>query len=193
MAAGSAGAHAAGENLKGFGNTSTEGNGGLGQLGNGKGGGGSSSNSQGLSDHGLGEGLTGNGLGAIGKGGNLSGSGYGRPSIEVGNASDTVVMGGLDKSVIDEYIHRHMHQLSACYSQQLDHVPGLRGKIATRFVIAGSGRVSQAGVTSSTMGNAKVEGCVIGVLKDIVFPEPLGGGIVEVDYPFSFTPALGGK
>jgi len=194
MAAGSAGAHAAGANLKGFGNTTTEGNGGLGQIGDGSGGGGNSRNSQGLSDHGFGEGKIGNGLGAIGKGGNLSGSGYGRPTIEVGSASETVVMGGLDRSVIDEYIRRHMPQLRACYEQQLNSATGrLAGRIATRFVISGTGRVSQAGVTTSSIGNAKVEGCVLGVLKNIVFPEPLGGGTVEVDYPFSFTPAVGGK
>ena len=191
MAAGAAGAKAAGSNL-GFGNTTTEGVGGMGQIGDGRGGGGESRNSQGLSDKGFGDGKVGKGLGAIGSGGNLSGSGVGRPSIEVGNASETIVMGGLDKSVIDEYIRRHLRQIRGCYEQQLNSSPKLAGRIATRFVITGSGRVSQAGVTSSSMGNAKVEGCVLGILKRIEFPEPLGGGIVEVDYPFSFTPSVGG-
>jgi hypothetical protein len=195
MAAGQAGARAAGENLGGFGNQTTEGNGGLGQMGTGKGGGGSSKNSQGLGNRGYGMGKSGTGLGAIGSGGDLSGSGNGgRPNVEVGNASETIVMGGLDKSVIDEYIKRHMNQLRNCYTKELNSATGrLAGRIATRFVISGSGRVSQAGVTSSSMGNAKVESCVLGVLKRIVFPEPLGGGVVEVDYPFSFTPAVGGN
>ncbi len=191
MAAGAAGARAAGSNL-GFGNTTTEGVGGLGQLGDGKGGGGTSRNSQGLSNKGFGDGKVGKGLGAIGSGGNLSGSGVGRPSIEVGNASETIVMGGLDKSVIDEYIRRHLRQIRGCYEKQLNSNPKLAGRIATRFVITGSGRVSQAGVTSSSMGNPTVEGCVLGILKRIEFPEPLGGGIVEVDYPFSFMPSVGG-
>lgn len=193
MAAGQAGAHAAGENLRGFGNRTTEGNGGLGQMGEGKGGGGTSTNSQGLGKSGFGEGLQGKGLGAIGSGGNLSGSGVGRANVEVGNASETIIMGGLDKSVIDEYIRRRRNELRACYERQLNSAPNLAGRIATRFVISGSGRVTQAGVTSSSMGNASVENCVLGVLKHIVFPEPLGGGVVEVDYPFSFTPAVGGK
>jgi outer membrane biosynthesis protein TonB len=191
MAAGSAGAHQHGADLRGFGNTTTEGNGGLGQIGDGKGGGGDSKNSAGLSDHGFGDGLKGNGLGSIGSGGNLSGSGYGRPTIEVGNASETVIMGGLDKSVIDEYIRRHMPQLRHCYEKELSSAGKLSGRIATRFVISGTGRVSQAGVTSSSIGNPKVESCVLDVLKHIVFPEPLGGGVVEVDYPFSFTPSVG--
>ena len=193
MAAGSAGAHAHGENLKGFGSQTTEGNGGLGQIGTGGGGGGDSTNSQGLGKSGRGEGLHGSGLGAIGSGGNLSGSGHGyaRPSIEVGSAGDTVVMGGLDKSVIDEYIKRHMPQIRACYEKELNSAGKLSGRIATRFDISGSGRVAQAGVTTSSMNNSKVEGCLIGVLKNIVFPEPLGGGTVSVDYPFNFTPAVG--
>jgi hypothetical protein len=74
MAAGSAGAHAHGENLKGFGSQTTEGNGGMGQIGTGGGGGGDSTNSQGLRKNGHGEGLRGTSLGAIGSGGNLSGS-----------------------------------------------------------------------------------------------------------------------
>jgi hypothetical protein len=194
LAAGSAGARSAGANLRGFGSETTDGNGGLGQLGEGKGGGGSSNNSQGLGSKGLGEGLTGHGLGAIGKGGNLSGSGVGHPKIEVGNAAETIVVGGLDRSLIDEYIKRHIREIRACYEAQLNSSAGkLAGRMATRFVISGSGHVSQAGVTSSSLGNSKVESCVLGVLRHIMFPEPLGGGVVEVDYPFSFTPSISGN
>ncbi len=187
MAAGSAGARAAGANLRGFGNQTTEGNGGLGQIGEGRGGGGNSNNSQGLGKSGLGEGLTGKGMGAIGSGGNLAGSGVGVGNIEVGNAADTVVMGGLDKSVIDEYIRRRLREIAHCYNSNKS-ADSQAGRIATRFEISGSGRVSKAGVTASSIGNSKIEGCVLGILKSIVFPEPLGGGVVEVDYPFSFVP-----
>ena len=191
MAAGAAGAKAAGSNL-GFMAETTQGSGGLGMVGEGKGGGGDNKTTTGLSNKGFGSGLEGKGLGRIGSGGNLAGSGVGRPSIEVGNASETIVMGGLDKSVIDEYIRRHLRQIRGCYEKQLNSNPRLAGRIATRFVISGSGRVTQAGVTSSSMGNATVEGCVLGILRRIEFPEPLGGGVVEVDYPFSFTPSVGG-
>lgn len=193
LAAGSAGVRNAGDRLKGFGAFTTEGNGGLGAIGTGSGGGGTSQNVEGLGTKGLGDGAKGTGIGAIGSGGNLSGTGRGRPSIEVGNASETIIMGGLDKSVIDEYIKRHYNQIRNCYEQQLNSNPGLGGRVATRFVISGSGRVSQAGVSSSSMNNSAVEGCLVGVLKRIVFPEPLGGGIVEVDYPFSFAPSVAGK
>lgn len=194
MAASGAGANAAGARLKGYGGFTTEGNGGLGNLGAGTGGGGESESlTAGLGTKGLGSGAKGNGIGAIGSGGNLLGTGHGRPSIEVGNATETIIMGGLDKSVIDEIIKRHMAQIRYCYSKELDASKGnLSGRILTRFVISGSGTVTQSGVESSSIGNANVEKCLTGVLKRIVFPEPVGGSIVEVSYPFSFTPSVSG-
>jgi TonB family protein len=194
LAAGSAGAKAAGERLKGHGAFTTEGNGGLGNLGSGSGGGGTSETVEGLGTKGFGDGAKGSGLGAIGSGGNLSGvAAGGRPNVEVGNASETIIMGGLDKSVIDEYIKRHMRQIRNCYERELSGNQKLSGRVSTQFVISGSGRVTQAGVESSSIGNASVERCLTDVLKRIVFPEPLGGGIVEVKYPFAFTPSVGGN
>jgi FHA domain len=194
MAAGSLGVKNAAGNLRGAGAFTTEGNGGLGNTGSGKGGGGTSDIGQGLGTKGLGEGAHGKGFGAIGSGGDISGTGHGRPNVEVGNSSETIIMGGLDKSVIDEYIKRHMPQIRACYERQLNSAKaGLSGRIATHFEISGSGRVSMAAVSSSTLGEPNVENCLLGVLKHIVFPEPVGGGTVAVDYPFSFTPSVAGK
>lgn len=102
---------------------------------------------------------------------------------------ETIVMGGLDKSVIDEYIRRHLLQLRSCYEQVLPIKPTLRGRVLTKFVIHGSGKVESARVMETTLGKPEVERCVLGVLRRIEFPEPLGGGRVEVDYPFSFAPA----
>jgi hypothetical protein len=48
-------------------------------------------------------------------------------------------------------------------------------------------------VESSSVGNTAMENCLLGVIKHMVFPEPLGGTLVEVSYPFSFTPSAGGK
>lgn len=193
MAAAGAGASSAGKNLRGFGATTTEGNGGLGQLGSGSGGGGESQTlSAGMGTKGLGDGKSGKGLGAIGSGGNLAGTGHGGPNIEVGNASETIIRGGLDRDVIDEYIKRHKAQIAYCYSKELDANKALKGRVEVRFTIAGSGRVSVAGVGSSSIANASVERCVTDVIKKIVFPEPVGGGVVEVSYPFSFMPSVGG-
>lgn len=191
LAAGSKGADAAAGRMRGYGGFTTQGDGGLGSVGTGKGGGGTSLDVAGLGTKGLGEGASGKGLGALGEGGNILGSGRGRPVVEVGNSQETVIVGGLDKSVIDEYIRRHMNQIRYCYEREANASKQvMRGRVAMRFVISASGRVSQSGVEATSLGNANVERCLVGVIQRIVFPEPLGGGIVEVSYPFLFSPAV---
>jgi hypothetical protein len=60
--------------------------------------------------------------------------------------------------------------------------------VGTNFVIGSSGRVTHAGIESSTLNNANTERCIIQVLKRIDFPIPRGAGVVQVTYPFKFTP-----
>ncbi|NUM88862.1 MAG: AgmX/PglI C-terminal domain-containing protein, partial [Bdellovibrionales bacterium] len=193
LAAGAKGASLAADRLKGFGGQTTQGEGGLGQVGTGKGGGGTSLDVAGAGTKGVGEGAFGKGLGAIGSGGNIVGTGRGRPSIQVGNAAETIVMGGLDKDVIDRIIKEHIPQIRTCYEKEANLNPSLRGRIMTRFVITATGRVSQAGIEATSMRNANVERCLTGVIRRIQFPEPVGGTLVEVSYPFQFTPAGGAQ
>lgn len=194
LSAGGKGASEALGKLHGYGGFTTQGNGGLGAIGAGSGGGGNSLDVSGLGTKGLGEGAVGKGLGAIGSGGNIIGTGHGRPNIEVGNSQDTIIMGGLDKDLIDKIIKQHLSQIRYCYEKEANTSKAdLRGRVMMRFVISASGRVSQSGVESTSLGNANVEKCLVGIMQRIVFPEPLGGGIVEVSYPFLFAPALSSK
>ena len=114
----------------------------------------------------------------------------------MGNSNETVIRGGLDKSLIDEYIKRHMDQIRYCYVKEMNSsTKPISGRVATQFVISGAGRVTSAGLDSAgtTLANTNVQSCLLGVLKRIVFPEPLGGTIVEVSYPFTFSPSVGGN
>ncbi len=183
------GVRAAGGRLRGYGGFTTKGGGGLGEIGTGSGGGGKSVDVAGLGSKGIGGGKIGKGRGAIGRGGNLVG-GRSRPTIEVGDSVETVILGGLDKSVIDAMIKRHLRQIRNCYESELTRGnPKIRGRVMTRFVISASGRVSRAAVTATSLKSARVERCLTGVIKRIQFPEPLGGGVVEVSYPFVFSPS----
>lgn len=194
LSAGGKGANEALGKLRGYGGFTAEGNGGLGAIGSGGGGGGSSLDVSGLGTKGLGSGAVGKGLGAIGTGGNIIGTGRGRPSIEIGNAQDTIIMGGLDKDLIDRIIKENINAIRTCYEREANTSRAeLRGRVMMRFVISASGRVSQAGVEATSLSNVNVEKCLVGVMKRIVFPEPLGGGVVEVSYPFLFSPALKGN
>jgi TonB family protein len=165
--------------------------GGLGLVGTGAGGGGTGEGTIGLGN-----------LGTIGKGGGGgSGSGYGRgagglggrraraPEVLPGSA---VVRGSLDKEIIRRIIRRHINEVKYCYEQELVRKPELGGRVSVQFTIAATGQVVASVLQNSTMGNIRVENCVVQAVRRWEFPKPLGGGIVIVTYPFAFTPAGGG-
>ncbi|MEC8276517.1 MAG: AgmX/PglI C-terminal domain-containing protein, partial [Myxococcota bacterium] len=147
---------------------------------------------------GLGGGGTANGLGGMGnKGSGRGSSGYGSGAGSYGKKSSRglskiggqpIIMGALDKSLIDAVIKRNMNQIRYCYQRELTKNPSLGGKIVVKFTIAKDGSVSKANIKSSSMGNKKVESCIAGRFMQFKFPEPKGGGIVIVSYPFIFAP-----
>ncbi|MBN2672293.1 MAG: AgmX/PglI C-terminal domain-containing protein [Deltaproteobacteria bacterium] len=162
--------------------------GGLGLSGTGRGGGGTGEGTIGLGN-----------LNTIGHGGGGgSGSGYGRgagglggrrgraPQIRSGAA---MVQGSLSKEVIRRIIHRHINEVKFCYERELASRPDLEGRVAIKFIISGTGAVQMAAVASSTLGNAKVENCIAQAVRRWTFPQPKGGGVVIVTYPFQLTGA----
>lgn len=103
-------------------------------------------------------------------------------------SDDPVILGALDKSLIDAVIKRNMNQIRYCYQRELTRSPGLAGKVAVKFVIAKDGSVSSAVTKTTTLNNAAVEDCLNARFIRFQFPEPKGGGIVIVTYPFVFEP-----
>lgn len=157
------------------------GSGGLGARGSGLGGGGTAEGLGGLGTKGIGSGRSGYGSG----GGSFGAKGEGGIGTVGG---DPIILGALDRSLIDEVIKRHMNQIRYCYQRELTKNPSLGGKIVIKFVIAKDGSVSSASVKNSSMGNSAVESCISGRFMRMQFPEPKGGGIVIVSYPFLFSP-----
>jgi len=157
------------------------GSGGLGARGSGLGGGGTAEGLGGLGTKGRGSGASGYGSG----GGNFGTKGEGGIGTVGG---DPIILGALDKSLIDAVIKRNMSQIRYCYQRELTKNPALGGKITVKFVIAKDGTVSSATTKSSTMSNPAVESCINGRFMRFQFPEPKGGGIVIVSYPFIFSP-----
>ncbi|MCP4809895.1 MAG: AgmX/PglI C-terminal domain-containing protein [Proteobacteria bacterium] len=157
------------------------GSGGLGSRGSGLGGGGTAEGLGGLGTKGRGSGASGYGSG----GGNFGAKGEGG----IGRiGGDPIILGALDKSLIDAVIKRNMNQIRYCYQRELTKNPNLGGKIVVKFVIAKDGTVSSASKKASTMGSPAVEQCINGRFMRFQFPEPKGGGIVIVSYPFIFAP-----
>jgi hypothetical protein len=97
-----------------------------------------------------------------------------------------VIIGALDKALVDAVVERHMNQIKNCYQQELTKNPKLDGKVKIKFVISKNGSVARALVESSTMNNKAVESCISGRFLRMEFPEPKGGGVVIVKYPFEF-------
>ncbi len=85
-------------------------------------------------------------------------------------------------------IKRRMKELRYCYQRILREFPTLAGKITVKFIIAPDGTVAAAATKSTTMNNPQVEDCINGRFRKMLFPEPRGGGIVVVTYPFIFSP-----
>lgn len=156
--------------------------------------------SGGLGVRGFGTGGGGNAL-AIGgfhtrgKGGDGSTVGYGMDKGRIGGKTlanidagggQAVVMGALDRAVIDFYVRQNIARVRWCYEKELSRNSSLFGKIAVNFTISKSGQVSTSKVARSTMQSEPVETCVASVIKKIRFPAPKGGGIVVVTYPFVF-------
>jgi len=156
------------------------GSGGLGSSGGGLGGGGTADGVGGLGTKGSGRGSSG-----YGKGGGSVGKKRSGGSIKSGGTP--IILGALDKSLIDAVIRKNMNQIRYCYQRELTKNPGLKGKIIVKFTIAADGSVSRASIKTSSMGNAAVEGCITGRFKRFKFPQPKGGGVVIVSYPFIFS------
>lgn len=181
-----------GEKLQGFGGFDSRGNGGLALTGTGKGGGGDADSLGGLSDHGKGGGRVGTGMGAAGNGAGLAG-GKTRVAIRQGGPEETIVMGAIDQDAIEAALLAHKDEFRLCYEREINaENPNIAGRVSTHFVIGSSGHVTQAGIASSTLGNANAERCIVNVIKRIDFPMPRGGGTVQVTYPFKFS-SMGGK
>ena len=156
--------------------------GGLGLTGTGRGGGGFGDSSIGVGN-----------VGTKGRGGGSGG--YGRGASRLGKRKSKVpkvipgrptVVGALDMETIRRVIRRHRNEYVYCYEKELNQKRDLAGKIKVAFTIDGRGTVIAAMVSETTMKNAAVENCLIRKVKRWTFPQPKGGGLVNVNYPFLF-------
>jgi TonB family protein len=153
--------------------------GGLGARGTGPGGGGSGLGLGGLGTKGGGRGAGGHGL-------DLGGRGKEVTRVIPGK---TTVIGGLDRDVIARIIRRHGNEIKFCYEQELNKDPNLGGKVAVMWTIDPAGAVADASVTETSLNNTTTESCMLSRIRRWKFPEPKGGGVVTVTFPWIFKPA----
>ncbi len=175
--------------IGGLGATTTvlgRGSGGAGLRGVGGGGGGTGPGNL------FGAGNLGTGVGA----GHGNGTGHGRHGIGVpGRERHEVqinvsrgtprVNGYLSPDQINRVVRANQAAIRYCYQVEVQREPHLRGKIEINWRINLQGAVTTARVASSTMHNARVEGCLVRQVRNWHFPHPDGGEVV-VTYPFIF-------
>lgn len=126
------------------------------------------------------------GTGNFKEGTALAGGNVGSGDIVAMVDEETVIEGGLDRDAISEVIRRNLGQIRYCYERQLSSNPELYGKVLVKFTIGATGMVSEQRVDSSTLKSAMVEGCIMRRMAAWKFPEPKGGTLVHVSYPFLF-------
>jgi hypothetical protein len=160
------------------------GSGGLGLRGAGAGGGGTGQGTL------FGAGELGTGVGA----GSGSGKGRGAGGIGVSGAkakeaqlsldnSGARVSGFLSKEQIDRVVRANQAAIKYCFEVEMQRQPSLQGAVHMSWRIDREGRVASVRVAKSTLGNARVEGCMARQIKRWAFPRP-DGGEVDVTYPF---------
>lgn len=133
--------------------------------------------------------LVGATVGVLGESKGAGGLSAKKAIYTAGIPSETVVLGSMDPDVIRRILLDHLPQFRYCYQKELEKLgQEMSGVIKLDFSIGASGHVTQAGVDSSSGLPTEVKKCVIGVLKGISFPEPMGGGTVEVKQPMNFYP-----
>ena len=159
------------------------GSGGLGLRGSGSSGGGTGQGNL------FGAGEVGTGIG-VGKGG--KGRGAGGPGAEGAKAkeaklsldnSQAQVRGFLSKEQIDRVVRANQAAIKYCFEAEMQHQPKLEGAVHMNWRIDLQGKVASVRVAKTTLGNARVEGCMARQIKRWVFPKP-DGGEVDVTYPF---------
>lgn len=86
-------------------------------------------------------------------------------------------------------IRSHRGELKHFYDKSLTRIPGLKGTVVVRMVIAPDGRVTDARVESSDTGAPAFDRELVSRVKEWTFP-PVPKGVVEGTYPFHFSQGI---
>lgn len=89
-----------------------------------------------------------------------------------------------DAGAVKKTVQKNFAQLTYCYEQRLNKVPGLQGRVEIEWYVKG-GRVTSANVFANTTGDAELGTCIVGKVKRWSFPAEIEG---EILYPFIFKP-----
>lgn len=135
------------------------------------------------------------GSGGRGLSGSSTGSGGGSASLgnkTVPSKPSVVpqkpeVHGSLSKEIIRNNIKRYRPKVKACYERRLQSEPDLSGEVTVRLTIESSGDVQTVEIADATIDDDKLQDCMKRRLRRLTFPSYAGDGVIEVNYPYTFT------
>jgi len=128
-----------------------------------------------------GRGLGGRGLGGPG-GGEGQGEGGGERKVAGANAGQPG--SGLTAEQIRRVVMSRMGAFQACYEIALSKDPGAKGGVTVGFSVTPGGSVGAASVAHSSLGNPRVEGCMLRTFNRLKFPT--ADKATNASFPFVF-------
>ncbi|MBN2496136.1 MAG: AgmX/PglI C-terminal domain-containing protein [Deltaproteobacteria bacterium] len=98
--------------------------------------------------------------------------------------------GPLPRYAIREAVEARKAQLLACRRHARDRSKKLRFEL--HWTVDPEGAVHDVKVLGAPDGEERMQACIAEEVQKLAFPRPLGGGQVEVSWPFVYSPHLTG-
>jgi hypothetical protein len=95
-------------------------------------------------------------------------------------------IGYLDEGSVDGAMAPHIPAMIRCFDLAGDARRYLSGLVVLRFVVRGSGSVSDVHVIKNGLGSYPVERCLVGTGRRIAFPPPEGARGTDFEYSMRF-------
>jgi len=95
-------------------------------------------------------------------------------------------LGYLDERSVDRAMAPHIPAMIECFERAGEARRYLSGQIVLRFVVEGTGTVSDVQVIRNGLGNYAVERCLVSTGRRIAFPPPEGYRGTDFEYPMRF-------
>lgn len=95
--------------------------------------------------------------------------------------------GALNKADVQATFQRAMPSVNRCVAAGRERLPFLSGDIEIFLRIDVNGRADAAIFTQSTLGDHRVEDCILKVFRGQQWPRPVGGRVGEVVQTFGFS------
>ncbi len=109
----------------------------------------------------------------------------GPPSTAPVGATPPRASGTLDPASIQAVVKSRLPEIRRCYERGKMDEPDLKGRVTVKISVSATGAVSSSTIETSTLGNGRVESCIIDAVQGWRFPAPTGGTFAVISYPFN--------